>query len=472
MWPLKSILCFVLLWGGWFGALVNPIWGVASYILIYQVDPISKWWGEPLTALGLRYSLFAMLFTVVGMIVARKNVPRVYPGISMWECGIAVLVLCGIMNIFLGVRWDPWAQFVFEKFWKLMVFVIVLGRLATTRQNLRWVMWTFILGSLYLGHNAYTAPSWAFAHGRLEGVGGPDFNSTSGLAAHLASMLPLIGVMFLSLTHWKWRLLAMASGLFTCNAIVMCRTRSAFVGLAAGALVALLTAPATKRFRIHLCLIIGAFGAYHLTDNHFWARMSTLKDREELIENDMATRARVEIWKVSMQIIADYPTGVGVGNFPYVIGKYDARYYKRASHNTVVLCFVELGVQGGVIFLLLIGGSLWHVRECARLAPESDNPLETKLLSYGTLISLVTYVVCGLGTERLYCESYWWVLALPMCLHRVVLGEIHAREPVPAQSDEFLDFDGGVLGTVGGSYGAEDAERPLPTGRSPYYPYP
>jgi len=93
-------------------------------------------------------------------------------------------------------------------------------------------------------------------------------------------------------------------------------------------------------------------------------------------------------------------------------------------------------VIGGVLFLSLIAGSLRLIRAGTRLAERTDNPLETRLLLYGSLVSIITYVVTGLGTERFYCESFWWVLALPLCLYRMIRGEVlanqEAEEIVPA----------------------------------------
>jgi len=431
MWPLKTILGFVLFWVGCLAAVVNPIWGAACYVLVYQIDPVHTWWGGPLAALGIRYSLCAMAFTLIGMVVARRRVPHHFPSWSGWEIGLLALVVVGLINTMLGVRFDEWAQFVFEKFWKMMVFVMVVGRLASSRANFQIILWALVVGSLYLGYDAYTAPSWEFAQGRLNRVGGPDFSSTSGLAAHMSAMLPLIAVAFLCSRHWMWRLTALLAGALSVNAIVLCRTRSAFIGLAAGTLVALLCAPKAKRYRIYCILALGAVAAFSLTDNYFWARMSTLADGETLVQEDVATRSRLEIWKTSGRMLLDHPAGVGVGNFTRMIGWYDEDYHLRASHNTVILCFTELGVQGGIIFLGLVAGSLWHVRQCSRLAPRCAHPVETMYMSYGLLIAFATYFVTGLGTERLYCESYWWMLMLPVCLHRIVRTEIRELEAEP-----------------------------------------
>jgi hypothetical protein len=286
-----------------------------------------------------------------------------------------------------------------------------------------------------VGYDAYTASPSAFWHGRLELIGGPDFASTSGTGAHLSAMLPLIGTAFLIAPRWPWRVLALLSGALTFNAIVLCRTRSAFVGLLCGALAALLMAPRVWRYRIQCLLIIGGVLAYALTDNFYWDRMGTLSSRESLA-NDTAAVSRADIWKVSWKILADNPLGIGPGNFPKVVGSYDLRYYKRSTHNTLLVCLTEFGIQGGILFLLMVAGSVLLIFRSTRLADDTDHPVETKLLAYGLLVAFVTYCVTGLGTERFYCESFWWILVLPLCLYRVVLGEITANVEVPELARE------------------------------------
>ena len=137
-----------------------------------------------------------------------------------------------------------------------------------------------------------------------------------------------------------------------------------------------------------------------------------------------------------MKILEDHPLGVGSGNFPSVIGHYDPRYYRRSTHNTLVVCFTELGYAGGIIFLLMAFGSLRLLRVSARRSKETDDPVETTMMIYGSLISFITYFVTGLGTERFYCESFWWVMILPLCVYRMVMRE--ATQPLPVLEEELL----------------------------------
>lgn len=444
MWPLKTILYFGVFWVGCFAAMFNPIWGVVNYMIAYQFHPPGTWWGKPLADIGLRFSLLAAGFTILGLFFGRRQVPDGKRGFSLWELSVFGLIFIAALNVLLGVGYGPSAQYAFEKFWKLQVFVLILARLGTTRRNLKLVIWAIVVGNLYIGYDAFTAPQWRFALGRLDTLGGSDISTSSGAAAHLAAMLPIGGVAVLTAYRWRWKIFAAISSALTFNAIVLCRTRSAFLGLVAGAAVAIVTVPKARRFRIYVLLIIGAIGAMRLADANYWERMSTLTDVEGL-KHEPATVGRTDIWKASVHLLADYPTGVGLGNFINVIGRYDHRYYRRSPHNTIVMCFCELGVFGGGLFLAMIAGSVACTYRSAKLAHLTQDPLETKLFAYGFLISIVVYFVAGLGTERFSCESFWWVLVLPQCLYRLVLNEVTApacevepvREPVPVAADYY-----------------------------------
>ena len=300
MWPFRTILYFVVFWVGCFAALVNPIWGIVNYMMAYQLNPPISWWGMPLVNIGMRFSMLAVGFTVLGMVTGRRRVPVTRPGLTLWEWGVIALTLIAILNIAIGIGYGPTAQYAFEKFWKLQVFVLILARLATTRRNLKLVFWSLTAGSFYLGYDAYTAPYRSFLLGRLEAFGGPDIATSSGAGAHLTAMLPIIGIVFLTTKKWIWRIPVALAGALTVNAIVLCRTRSAFIGVLAGLAAAVFMAPRARRFRIHCALAAGCLCAFALTDDYYWGRMSTLTDKQAL-EKDGAAIARVHILRAEFK---------------------------------------------------------------------------------------------------------------------------------------------------------------------------
>jgi len=430
MWPLRTIAYFILFWVGCAMAIVNPIYGVVTYMMVYQANPTVTWWGLPLTQIGMRFSLFAASATMLGLIFGRRRVPDVHPALSLWEMGVIGLVLIAAFNLMIGIGIFSSTTHTFNKFWKVILFVLVLTRMASTRKNFRIVLWALVVGSFYLGYDAYTAPPTAFVQGRLDRVGGPDFSTTSGAAAHMVAMLPIIGAVFLTSQRWSSKVFAAVAGALTVNAVILCRTRSAFLGIAVGTLAAILLVPKAKRYRVYLLLVLGGVAAYSLTDQYFWDRMATLSSRETL-EQDMAAVSRKEIWQSAKEMLADYPLGVGPGNFTRKIGDYNPEHRWRATHNSIVACFTELGVQGGVLFLLILAGSVRLLQKSKRLAYRTDQPGETLIFSYALFVAVITYVVTALGTQRLYCESFWWVLALPLCLYRSAAREVFRPAEVP-----------------------------------------
>lgn len=422
MLPLRSLAFLMSFFGLSTVSLVVPILGIANYILIYLIFPEHTWWHVPLQPLGIRYSMTAAVCMMFGLLFYLPNMPWVRPRLSVWDTMALGLVAVVILSEFTGLRPSRQSAYLTSKFIKMMIFIFCLTRLTTTKRTFEIVLWALVIGTLYIGYDAWTAPRGAFARGRLSRIGGPDFRHSSGLAAHMGAMLPLIAMAFMTSRSWLLRIVSLCAGALTVNTIVLCRTRSAFVGLTAGALAALLLAPKRRRVRIYVAIIVGSFCAYSLTDPLFWKRMSTLQD-QKVLRQDQAAMGRVEIWKTARLMIAEHPMGVGIGNFQRTLAEFNPALGRRAAHNTLILCWAELGTHGFGLFLVLVGTSIVQAWQCYRRAPNTEDPVWTRYMAYGTFLAIVVSLGTQMFTERLYTEAFWWVLALPGCLKRVVLRE-------------------------------------------------
>jgi O-antigen ligase len=141
-------------------------------------------------------------------------------------------------------------------------------------------------------------------------------------------------------------------------------------------------------------------------------------------------------------MVRDKPLGVGAGNFQQTIGRYAPERQGLDAHNTYVRCAAELGVHGFLVFAILVlasvGSLVKIVRRTARL--ELRNRDQIVYAGFGSLITLVTMLGCGLTATLIYFEAMWWMLALPICLHRVLDNELAdakallkgAPQPAPA----------------------------------------
>ena len=426
MLPLRSIAFLLSFVGASALSLFIPIVGIANYMMIYQIYPEHAWWHNALQPMAIRYSMTAAICLLLGILVNLPRLPRIRPAFTVWDMCAMGMVIVVLLGEFTGVGPSPENTTLTDKFVKMMIFVFCLTRVTTTKKNFIIVMWVIVMGSMYIGYDAWTAPRGAFSRGRLEVIGGPDFRHSSGLAAHMSAMLPLIAAVAMTTPKMMWKLLAFTSGALTVNTVVLCRTRSAFFGLMAGAIAAVLFAPKRRRFRTYAAMTVALLSAYTLTDDLFWQRMDTLRDKN-ILKNDRAASGRVEIWKTARRVVAEHPQGLGIGNFPAHVQRVNPRLGRRAAHNTFVLCATELGVQGTVFFSLLVLTSIYQTRYCSRRAHLTSDPIWVRYMSYGLLVSIFTSLGTQMFTERLYTEAFWWTLALPGCLQRVVVREVSAN---------------------------------------------
>lgn len=79
-------------------------------------------------------------------------------------------------------------------------------------------------------------------------------------------------------------------------------------------------------------------------------RAKTIADMEEL-----SVKSRIGIWKTSLQSILKHPIlGVGIGNYPLVLGEDIANGKKGASaHNLYLDVAAEMGLLGLIALLLI-----------------------------------------------------------------------------------------------------------------------
>jgi putative inorganic carbon (HCO3(-)) transporter len=420
---LKTILWAGFFGAACFGALGAPIWGIVGYVGHYSVGPDQQWWGAPLKPLGLRYSFTLAAFTAAGIAM---NWGKLRFGRS-FLCRQEKLLL-----LFLGIVWllvavspetnyytRPGVDHPSVKLTKIFIFVLMLTHVVTDLKNLNRLLWVLVLGCLILGLQAWSTPYGAFAKGRLESVGGPDFGESNYFGAFMATMLWLIGAQFIR-SGKIGKVICFLAGGFTANAIILTRSRGAVVGLVAGGLVALLLAPKKYRALIAVGLVLAGAGFVYLTDPGFLQRSATIVRPEE--ERDTSVQSRIALTKAGLEIWKDHPFGIGPGNFFQTIGNYAPEKAWRDAHNTYIRCLTELGIQGFIVLGLLILNAFGILRRIIRQSDTLSPPQRGSVvfLSYGMCCALATMAACCLTISMTYTEFIWWFLALPVCLQRAV----------------------------------------------------
>jgi hypothetical protein len=423
----------------WLAAFRWPAVGLMAYMVNYLIAPDRQWWGEPFQEMGARFSLLLVLATAGGMVLQWNKIRSGLTGgvPHSQEVLVALFVAVVLLSRMWGEPIDMTARDLSgtsitpqDKIPKVAFFVFLMTNLVVRYSLVRSLFWLLVLvGGLYLGWDGYTANQNRFVNGRLDNLGGADFAESSAVGAHLTFISVITGVLFLRSRRWWQKVLCLATGAFTVNAIVLTQTRAAFLALIVVAVSAPLFVMREQRLRILLYLALGAAGLFYLANEHFWSRIKTISASEE--GRERSAESRFELWEAGFRMWQESPMGVGAGSFYTCVGRFDPRYVGRDCHNTYIRCLAELGVPGACLFIALIANAFLTLRRAARTAAGTSVEVDIRWDCFGLQIALIGYLVAGIFMGLTYIEEMWWFLCLPVCLERSALNA--RNEEIPAE---------------------------------------
>jgi len=328
-----------------------------------------------------------------------------------------------------------------EKLVKVLVFLMILIRCVRRPSHYHLVLFTWMAGVFYIGYEAWGDVGIMVA-GRLDkGLGGSDFAESGDLSAHLVATLPLIGAMFFMSRSVFGRGFYLIVGALSVNTIVLTRSRSALLGVAATAMAIACSLPRGYRLRGVAAIVLGTALALQLTDPGWWHRMRTIS----LEPQDASAVGRLHYWAASLQMVGDHPLGIGLGNFQTVVQEYvPGLTIIRAAHNTYLECLAETGWLGAATLLLILCGALYRTTASARRASRFESDIDISIMGRRTRFhlgwhatalraALVGYGVCAFFQTRVVGEDFWILMALAICLGNVTTYMETAEQDVPAE---------------------------------------
>lgn len=417
--PNTALLWLIAYATGAIMAFVNPAYGLYAYFLDYYAHPPLRWWGKALP--DLRWSLIIAVVTLVAFLFNQNRLSRLKTEPHPQTKWLIMFVLTTFLvthtvAVLQETSWDNAVELA-----KLAVLYFLIIKTIRTKEHFHYLILIQILGVFSWGWNAFENPKRRA--GRLYGIGGPDSIRDNGTAAHLLSILPFIGVVFLEGKRWEKAICLLAAP-FAINAFILCNSRGAFVGLLLTGLSALLIAKGPFRRKMILGMTMGAILFYSLVDPQFIERQKTIQNYEE----DKASISRIELWKGAVKLVRDHPLGTGGGGFDALSPVYapevvEASGNQRTAHNTYVLAASEWGVPGLIFFL---GFLISTFRELHRLRKASPITREEKRMyaeTYAIELGLIGVLAAGIFTNRLYAEAIYWLPAFTSVLKDLYFNE-------------------------------------------------
>lgn len=199
---------------------------------------------------------------------------------------------------------------------------------------------------------------------------------------------------------WLRRAVESLAAMLCVSCLFLTFTRAAFLGVAAATLGILLAT--ARRFAWRLLAAMSLFLGCLALFPQVSARLLSIGHAE-------ASSIRGLIWSQAVRIIVDHPWGVGLGNYPQIVGGYydlvDPNFPTRTYAHSMLL---SVWAETGPIGLLAYGGMWWlWVRTCFRHARFSEDRSVRAAGCAGVFACLALWTV-GLTHDVLFHNIVSW----------------------------------------------------------------
>jgi len=296
----------------------------------------------------------------------------------------------------------------FDRFIPTFMLFVMITNLISNMKQLKKVIFLLIflttlicIDGIYQYYNGIDIAGQTMVSGRIRWIGIFEDPNDLGIAILSFTPFPLLyllkkGTKFLNKVFW---FIILAIYLY---ALYLTNSRGTFLGL-----MALLAYYSIKRWgwakgiigSVPIIILIFAVGP---------SRMS------ELSLNEASASGRIEAWSTGLKLLIWRPIlGVGFGNF--------TMYHPLTAHNSIVLCWSELGLIGLFVWLFIITSSF---EEMILIEQKAINN-ELTLLASGLQLSIISFFISAFFLSKTYDSVLVIIIALCTLLSyfsRIQLG--------------------------------------------------
>lgn len=162
----------------------------------------------------------------------------------------------------------------------------------------------------------------------------------------------------------------------------------------------------------------------------------TEEGEAEALRLDGSVQSRLVTWTVALEVVADYPLGVGFGVFPWYMHYYSNVVRFKATHNIYLKIATETGILALLVFLyavFLLG------RDALRVGRAAPDP-EIRALGLGMFTYLITLMVSALSVDLFFqveVNGHFWAMMGALAQAPLILRP--AAEPAPAAGGATLE---------------------------------
>ena len=386
-------------------ALVSPFAGLLVYSWLGYMRPQALAWGAsrvlPLSA-WVAIAMLAGIALALGrerLLTLRKPT--------------ALLILLGLwisLTTWYAVSRED-AQVVYGFYWKAILISVLTTGLVRDRQRLRLLILVIAMSIGILG-----------AKDGLYGLlrGGARFDQGPGglmadnntFALGLNMVVPLLVGIALAERGKLLRWLAAGMAFLCVVTILFTFSRGGLLTL--GAVGALLIWRSHRRLAATVVLLLGIVGFFLFSSpqlrQDYYARVQSIGAYEE----DNSAQVRLMAWRDSLRVFREHPLlGVGPNNLETVFPTYsDGIHRFHVTHNAYLELLAECGWPSLVLFLLLLGVTLYRLERLRRFPSAPWVGIYAQMIQ----ISIVAYMTGSLFLNMAYFDLIYHLVGISVSL--------------------------------------------------------
>lgn len=407
---MRQILVFSVIFLAVPLALFAPFTGLISYVGIAYVRP-HEWAYMPNAPISLAVAVATLIGYAVFELTRRS--PQLIPNALL-------LLLWGQVSLATYFAHSTeLAQGKWIEFSKTILIALLMTAMVDSERRARWLLLGTVGAIGFLAFRSNVGILLAGGQTRIFGPGGA-FEDNNDYALLLNVAAPIAFYVARAETNRWLRRSCYALSAMMMITVLFSLSRGGFLGLC----FVLIGLALKSKYKVSGILVVVLAGSitFALLPNRVVERVGTIRTATA---TDQSAQMRLDAWRVSLQIISDYPVlGVGPRNMLELYGRYQQTDNVRVSHNSFLQIAVDAGLPALLVFLSLIGLSFFRLRR-ARQTLKTRSP-DSPLIAYshGLEVALLGYFVSANFLSRHDLELLYEVVALATSFH------VLAREPV------------------------------------------
>ena len=412
----------------------NPVYAFMVYQLIYFMNPMNRWWGTQIPALG--YSFFTVV--IMGVVFIKnfnehnKNSLFAAPQFK-WIFLIAIAYLCT-----LGYAVNPELnKEATTNFVKLVIIMCLAYKIVDSDQRFDYVLWAYMAGAAYIGYLAFQVGR--DSTGRVESVGTVDAPDSNGIAAAIAPSVVICLYYFWVSTNNKARLFIVIAGAFIVNGVVLINSRGAFLATMVGVGYFVFYLLFSKYQRKHQrasaigLILLGLIALSQVVDRTAIERFLSISEEQATTEQETG-KTRLFFWEAAWEMAKDHPFGAGARGFEYYAPEYLPDYVatgnsrNRSVHSTWFESLTDTGYFGLFCLIMMIMSSFKATRRCKKTLDKTiDVNIYFKIIAVEA--ALITFLVAMSFLNRFRSEILYWCVLFTACAYNIYVLKVDKKAP-------------------------------------------